>query len=300
MLIEIGFGSGDFLLELAQKRPHANLLGVEISLPSLRRGQRKMEQAGLNNVHLVQGSAELILWALCRPATVSGLYVNFPDPWPKPRHHHRRLIDDRFLHLAATRLLPGSPLEIATDHAEYAGAIAERLLHTPYFDSGLDMPFVTEDNERSSTKYEMKALAEGRTCHYFKWQRNSVPATNDFPVPEELPMPHVVLRSPLSLDEIGRRFAPSHISEGTTHVNLLELYQSSQDGKLLIEAYVKEEPMTQRVGLVIRPRREGGLVVGLHEVGFPRPTPGIQLAIRHLAEWLKNLHPETQIVHRNV
>ena len=300
LLVEIGFGGGHFLVALAQKRPDANVLGVEISLPSLRSGRKKIEQAGLDNVRLLQADARLLLQALCEPATISSIYINFPDPWPKARHQHRRLISEPFLHLAATRLAPDAHLDIATDHAGYAAAIALCLAQTPYFDSRRDAPFTTRDNERPRTKYELIALAEGRTCHYFKWQRNDTLAPNIFPVPEEHAMPHVVLRSPLSLVEIGHRLPPDPVSAGGTHVSYLEAYHSLNEEELFIEAYVKEDPLTQRVGLVIRQREPGDFVISLHEVGFPRPTAGIHLAIANLAEWIINLHSASQLIHTNL
>lgn len=300
LLLEIGFGGGHFLVHLAQSRPEANVVGVEISLPSLRRGERKLSRAGMTNALLVQGGATFVLWALCSPAAVRELYINFPDPWPKERHHTRRLINDTFLQLAATRLAPGARLDIATDHDGYAEVIADCLERSPFFCSRLDVPFVTRDGERRPTKYELKALAEGRTCRYFKWQRNETAAPDAFPVPKELPMPHVVLRTPLTLEEIGRRFTPHHLEDGRAHIQYLELFQTMHDRKLLVEAYVKEEPLTQHVGLVIRPRQSGDLVVGLHEIGFPRPTTGIQRAIAGLARWLLSLHSDSTVADNNL
>jgi hypothetical protein len=113
-------------------------------------------------------------------------------------------------------------------------------------------------------------------------------------------MPHVIMTSPLSLAEIGLRFEPQHTSSGAVHVKLLEMYQSFYDQKLLVETYVKEEPLTQRVGLSVTRRQTGELVVGLHDVGFPRPTRGIQLAIAHLAQWIVGLHPETAVIAKNL
>ena len=114
LLVEIGFGGGHFLRHLAQKRPSANIIGVEISLPSLRRGERKIIHAGLSNVRLLQCSARYLLHALCAPGSVAEVYINFPDPWPKAAHHQRRLIDESFLHLLATRLEVDGRLDIAT------------------------------------------------------------------------------------------------------------------------------------------------------------------------------------------
>ena len=113
-------------------------------------------------------------------------------------------------------------------------------------------------------------------------------------------MPHVVLQSPLSLEEISRRFTPQSDRSENARIELLEMFQSTRDGKLLVEAYVREEPLAQRVGLTIRRREPGDMVVGLHEVGFPCSMPGIQLAIAHLARWVVGLDPASAIVRSNV
>jgi tRNA (guanine-N7-)-methyltransferase len=300
LLLEIGFGGADFLVDLAQRRPDANVIGVELSLPSLKKGARKLAAAHLTNARVIQVEARLALLTLFAPGSLDQVIINFPDPWPKERHHERRLISDGFLELLATRLGENGRLDIATDHADYAAWIERRLQRSPNFTSRQPTAYSHEDSERLITKYEQKGFDEGRVGYYFKWQRNAAPAPNCFPVPQEFPMPHVILKSPLSLDEIGRRFTPQRLPIANGHVHLLEMYQSIHDGRLLIEAYVTEEPLTQRVGLVVRGRTSGDFVVGLHEIGFPRPTRGIQQAIVHLADWIVSLDPASTIVRRNV
>lgn len=303
LLLEIGFGGGDFLIDLAQQRPQANLVGVEISLPSLRKVVRKVKRFGLSNVRLVQSRAESMLWLLCAPDSVCGVVINFPDPWPKRIHHDRRLINDNFLLLLATRMKTGAFLEVATDDAAYAAAIAEVLARSPYFQSQLGVAYTTEDPERIVTKYEQLAKDEGRTCHYFKWERNEVKAkaADRFVPPQELPMPHMILRTTADLKEIGRRFTPSTIERGDVRVKFIECYRSLYDGKLMIEALVDEGPLQQQICLSLRPRVEAGeLKIGLHEVGFPRPTPGIHVALDHLGKWLQEIAPQTEVVHSNL
>jgi tRNA (guanine-N7-)-methyltransferase len=300
LFIEIGFGGGHFLVDLAQKRPFANILGVEISLPAIDRGQRKIKTAGLTNVRLLQCSARYLLQALCAPQTVAQVYINFPDPWPKANHHHRRLINLDFLHLLATRMTLGGHLEIATDHAAYATAITTAVEATPYFQSRLPSTFVTEDNERLRTKYEQIGLDEGRTCHYYKWERNDKPAPNIFPVPKELSMPHVVLQTPLDLDAIQEKYAPWHVSDAGIHVSFMELFRAHGGEMLFVEMYLREEPLSQRLGLLLRRRESGNYVISLHELGFPRPTAGVHVAIGHLAQWLIGLHEDGTILHHNL
>lgn len=296
VIMEIGFGGADFLVDLAQNRPDVNVIGVELSLPSLKKGEKKIEAKGLTHTRVLAGEAEQILWTLCQPQSLAEVYINFPDPWPKERHHYRRLISDDFLHLLATRMPVGAPLDIATDHVDYAAWIVERLERTPYFNSRLDSTYVNEDNDRIISKYEQKGFDEGRIGHYFKWRRNETDAPNIFPIPKELPMPHVIIESPLSQSDIAAAFRPEKVNVDDIYISLAEIFQSQYDGKLLIETYVKERPLNQRLGLLIRQREQGDYVVKLHEVGFPRPTVGIQIAIAHVATWLVGLHPENKFV----
>jgi len=300
LLVEIGFGGGHFLADLARRRPEANIIGVEISLPAIRRAQRKLQQAGAAHVRLLPADARELLWALCAPQTVAEVYINFPDPWPKAAHHHRRLIQLPFLHLLATRMPPGGLLEIATDHADYQQAILETLQQTPYFRSRLATPYVTADPDRLITKYEQIALNEGRSCHYYKWARKAAAAPAAFPVPEVFPMPHVVMQTPLNLDQIEAAYEPMRFNENGVHINLMEMFRARDRRKLLVEAYVQEDPVAQRVGLLIREREDGRFIITLHEVGFPRPTTGLRHAVGCLAGWLHGLHPETAITQHNL
>lgn len=296
LAVEIGFGNGQFLLAMAHQRPSLNIVGLEISLPSLRKAERKARRDGLPHVRLVQGGAESFFWALCAPQTVSELYINFPDPWHKAGHHHRRLINERFLHLIATRMPPGALLDIATDHIDYAQAITDCLQQSPYFHSRRSAPFLLEDTARVRTKYEQKALDDGRACHYFQWQRSATPAADAFPIPQEFPMPHVVMRSPLTLDDVARQFQPFYTATPTAEIKFIDLFRSTRHNNLLFETYIHEEPMSQRLGLSLNARRAGDWVLGLHEVGFPRPTAGLHQAVQTLADWLVSLHPDTEIV----
>ncbi len=298
--LEIGFGGGQFLLDLARKRPSVNLVGLEISLPSLRKAAHQLARADLNHVRIFQGGAETFLGAICAPEELSAVYVNFPDPWPKAAHHHRRLVNCRFLHLLATRMKTGAVLDIATDHEEYATVITAELTQTPYFNSRQPALYVTDDESRTRTKYELKALAEGRTCRYFKWQRNEVAAPQIFPIPQELEMPHVVLHSPVTLAEIAARFETQYVPTDAAEIKLITLYQSPGGQTLLVDVYVNEFPLSQRVGLTIRARENGRFVIGLHEIGFPRPTIGIHHAVSALADWVVSLHPDTMVVSSTV
>jgi tRNA (guanine-N7-)-methyltransferase len=296
MIVELGFGGGDNLLALAGENPSSNVLGVEISLPSLRRGARKIAALKLANARVVQGDSRTVLWLLFPAQSISRVVINFPDPWPKAGHHHRRVVNKPFLDLLATRMLPGAHLEIATDHQEYQEVIEACLAESNYFESRTDRSYLVSVENRRQTKYERIALSEGRIPHYYFWRRNQVVAPDDFPIPEETVVPHVILLPSLSFDDFGQRFEPFHIQDESIHIKYLNMFRSVDGEMLLSEVYVSEEPYRQRIGLSIRRRQEGDCVVSLYEMGFSRPTPGIHLAVKYLVNWMQQQDPDLKII----
>jgi tRNA (guanine-N7-)-methyltransferase len=300
LLMEIGFGSGQFLSRLARERPEADILGVEISLPSLRNAAQKVAKGELANVRLLHASAQAALTLLCPPQSLSEVYINYPDPWPKKAHNARRLISGEFLALLASRMIDGGRLDISTDHADYAAAIDDCLAHTPYFTSRRPTSYSHDAADRVGTKYEQVALKEGRRGHYFRWGRNAVSVDALYAIPKEQPMPHVVLRAPVGVSALAARFQPRYVELDGAAIKYLEAYQSLHDGKLLVETFVNEEPLKQHICLAVRERTSGDLIVEMHDIGFPRPTAGIHQAIRYLADWIIEEYPATVIAHSNL
>lgn len=302
LVLEIGFGRGDFLIRLAQTHADANVIGIEVSQPSLRKAARKRRTQGLSNLILLYGSAPHILTYSVAPGVLGDVHINFPDPWPKEGHHSRRLINPAFIYLLATRMRSSARLFIATDHPDYQPVVTDCLAATPFFDSLLPTIYVTDDETRYRTKYEMKALAEGRTCQYYKFVRNALPAPDLFPIPEEMPMPHAVIRTPLTLADIADRFEPTVCSDedAEIHVRLMRVYDAVGEPVLLVETHINQKPQPQRVALKIHMRQSGELMLSLHEIGFPRPTTGVQAAVACLLRYLQSLSSETVVVQHNL
>ncbi len=296
LLLEIGFGTGHYLVNWAIRRKEDNVIGIEISLPSLRRGQKKKMAAGITNLRILQGDSLSAVWLLFPVQSIQEVIINFPDPWPKAAHHNRRLIKDKFLHLLATRLQDGGLLDVATDHGDYAAVIEACLSKSPYFNNRLAVPYLTEGVSRLKTKYEKIALAEGRICRYFKFQRNSQAASNPFAIPEVGEMPHVVITRPVSVEEIGRRFSPYQVKVNHINIKYLDVFQAIDEDMLLVDIYVSEEPFHQRVSLSVRSRKEDDIVISIHPAGFPRPTTGLHLAIHHFLQWLQKIEPDLTVL----
>ncbi len=304
LLLEIGFGDAEFLVDLAVGRPEKNILGIEISLPSIKKAESKAGRLASGNVQIVHGDARVLLWGAMPPGTLAGVFINFPDPWPKAGQRHRQLVNDDFLDLLATRMAPGADLDIATDDTGYQESIADCLRRTPYFRSRISHPFLTEDPERLVTKYEQKARREGRISHYFKWGRNTVSPVKPYETLQELVMPHAVLSSSMPIEAIPTRFLVQRFG-GEIPIRLLNIFRGANPDEgfspmLLIETHIAEDPLPQRLALFVQKRRENELLVGVHELGFPRPTPGVHLAVSHLARWLLDLDEGMGLIRHNL
>ncbi len=126
---EVGCGHGHFLTAYAAAHPGELCVGVDQELDRIRRAVRKQERARLPNLHFVRAEARLFFEALPADATLAAIFVLFPDPWPKRRHHKHRLLQEIFLGDVAGRAGPGTPLYFRTDHAEYFSAV-EAMLRT--------------------------------------------------------------------------------------------------------------------------------------------------------------------------
>jgi tRNA (guanine-N7-)-methyltransferase len=172
LVVELGFGRGEFLLELAAREPETAHLGVEVSHKRVLKVARRLARTQLRNVRLVEARAEAVVGECLAPASVRAFWVNFPDPWPKKRHQRRRLLQPPLVRELALRLAPGGELHAATDHVEYAEAIDAVLRAEPLLENAAaPAPWLREVPGRKPTAYELEWRAEGRALHFFEYRR---------------------------------------------------------------------------------------------------------------------------------
>ena len=169
LVLEIGSGTGTATAAMAKAEPHVNLLAVEVYRPGLAQLLQQIERDDIPNVRVLRGDAVEVLENMVAPASLTGVRVFFPDPWPKARHHKRRLLQASTFALIASRLRPGGVLHVATDHAEYAEWIAEVGSAEPAL-TALDWESPMT-HERPVTKFEDKAHRAGSTINEFIWGR---------------------------------------------------------------------------------------------------------------------------------
>lgn len=167
--VEIGAGKGRFLLELAAAHPERNLLAVERAAKYHRLCCDRAARRGLANVRLIRTTAEDLLFRLLEPCSVANVYVLFPDPWPKKRHHKRRLFNPEVVGAIVDALRPRGRLLVKSDHREYAEVI-HRVLTDARELSWLDS--APAFAELPVTGFEHKYLDQGRTIFAFACEKN--------------------------------------------------------------------------------------------------------------------------------
>jgi tRNA (guanine-N7-)-methyltransferase len=158
LVVEIGSGVGEATAALAAARPAYDVLAFEVWRPGIADTLWKLADAGADNVRLIGVDAVWSFEHLLGPAAVRELWTFFPDPWPKQRHHKRRLVTPAFARVAASRLVPGATWRLATDWGDYADQMRGVLDAEPALEGGL----VPRWPERPMTRFERKGLDAGR------------------------------------------------------------------------------------------------------------------------------------------
>jgi tRNA (guanine-N7-)-methyltransferase len=171
VVLEIGCGTGASTLAMARSEPDVDVLAVEVYRRGLTQLLCAIDREGISNIRLIRGDAVDVLEDMLASESLAGVRVFFPDPWPKARHHKRRLLQPVTIALIADRLRPGGVLHAATDHAGYAEQIAEFGDDEPRLrrvDADARLPISVV---RPATKYETKARHAGSDVAELLWEK---------------------------------------------------------------------------------------------------------------------------------
>ncbi|MDR2028369.1 MAG: tRNA (guanosine(46)-N7)-methyltransferase TrmB [Treponema sp.] len=155
--LEIGFGMGLATALMAEANPGRNYLGIEVHRPGIGRLLWEIENRGLGNIRIIEHDAVEVLEGMAAPAAAAAFHVFFPDPWPKKRHHKRRLITRPFTGLLAAALCPGGYVYVVTDWADYGDWALAELSATPGLENAYG-GFAPPQPWRPRTKFEDKGL----------------------------------------------------------------------------------------------------------------------------------------------
>ena len=159
-VLEIGCGMGETTARIAAAMPAVDFIGVEVHGPGVGSLLKQVDEHALANVRVIRHDAVEVVASMIPPHSLAGIHVFFPDPWPKKRHHKRRLLQPAFVHGLALRLAPGGYLHAATDWVEYADAILETFAAEPLLENTAD-GFAPRPGYRPLTKFEARGLKLG-------------------------------------------------------------------------------------------------------------------------------------------
>ena len=172
-IVEIGSGTGTSTAAMAPLEQDTNIIAVELYKPGLAKLMGQVEREGIDNIRMIRGDGVEVMVRMIAPESLDGIRVFFPDPWPKARHHKRRIIQSGTLTLFASRLKKGGVLHVATDHAGYAEWIDELVHVEPSLEyKGWPWPDCPQLVDRQIiTKFEGKGLDKEHVITEYLWEK---------------------------------------------------------------------------------------------------------------------------------
>lgn len=172
-VVEIGFGNGEATVEIAKAFPETGFLGVEVHPPGVGHLLNEIRKEGLGNLRVLRHDAVEVVASLAS-SSVDAFHVFFPDPWPKKKHHKRRLLQPSFLTDLARVLKPGGVFYFATDWEEYAEEVLAALSAMPELENDFET-WATGVTWRPSTRFERRGVQEQRPIREVQFHKRSVP-----------------------------------------------------------------------------------------------------------------------------
>ena len=274
--VEIGFGSGDYLVEQAIERPQEDFIGIELAWLSIKNALRKIALRGVSNVRLIQGDARVVFSRLFREKSLDTVYCLFPCPWPKKRHVKHRLFNTSFLKLLNSRLKPQGGLMVVTDYRPYQEWIVEQ-------GQGCGFRISTEICPPSyRTKYEKKWQDQGQT-EFFRINMEKV-SHFQVPLEEDIALKTYVLE----------HFSPEHFRpKGGKNIAVVEFKETLYDPlreKAMVRAMVAEGGFVQNFWIEIIKDRDKWRIRPARGCSIV-PTAGVQEALDLVYESAKAKKP---------
>lgn len=171
-VLEIGFGNGDSLAQMAEESPETDFLGIDVYPPGIGHLLLLLERRDLSNVRVIDADAQIMLERQIKDASLARIQVFFPDPWPKKRHHKRRMVDRRWVALALSKVEPGGVLHLATDWEDYAQQMLDAVSACDEFiNTSGPGRFAERPSNRPITAFEKRGLRLGHCVYDLIFQR---------------------------------------------------------------------------------------------------------------------------------
>ncbi|MDR1966740.1 MAG: tRNA (guanosine(46)-N7)-methyltransferase TrmB [Synergistaceae bacterium] len=279
MTLEIGFGNGEYLQSLASSNPDALAIGMEVSQWCISKAARRTLANGLKNIRLLWGDARYLLKYAFEPESVSGVFMNFPCPWPKRRHADRRVAGGGFAELLASRLAHGGTFKLTTDVGWYAEQTRRAFAECGAFDAA---PVACNPISGCRTKYERKWRGMGRDIYELVAAKIAPARTHFAHEGDDGPMEE--LEAPL---RGSRDFSADILSlagdvvEGPDYRAVFREVFLSEGDAALVKVISVDEGFEQHYYLKII-YSEGKLRARADSVGHPYKTPAVRESLKHV------------------
>uniref|UniRef100_A0A7C4W382 tRNA (guanine-N(7)-)-methyltransferase n=1 Tax=Fervidobacterium thailandense TaxID=1008305 RepID=A0A7C4W382_9BACT len=277
VVVEIGFGSGEYLFELARRYPEKNFVGFEVSITSMKKANNRLRE--LDNVRLVITDARFGMREFFGPRTVEKVIMNFPIPWDKKSHERRRVIVPEFFDTLANVLIDGGLFELATDVRWYAERAIETGVEKGYFQL---VEFLKNPDREVKTRYERKWLSYGRDIFSVTLKKvKHAEVERLIGGPHE--MPHIkcwVEESKFS-ELTGKVF-----KDGNKVVVVKGVYKSVENDAYIIKVISSDGDFQQHYYLVVYPE-DGEWIIKLDSASNPYRTPAVKWSVKAIANYVR-------------
>ena len=289
LIVEIGFGRGDFTVKLAKENPDKKIIGFELSAISVEKLIKRVKKESLKNVHCVRIDAYWGFYLLLKDSSVEKIYMNYPDPWFKKRHHKRRLTKEENLYIFARKLKENGEIRIRTDFKPFVDFTLEEAQKLSVFDISVRKLEV----EEPLTKYERKWLLEGKELTEIIMRKIKDPEPRNIPALKEVRELFPVKVEGKELDLKSLEGSEIKLGE-RVYLKFFKSY-GGESGHL-VETLLSEEGFLQKFFILVR-RKGKDYVVDVSPFSEVLRTENVQRAVQVVAEKgfkpLSHLSPRT-------
>jgi len=289
LLLEIGFGNGEFPLHLAQVNPDDLIVGIEVSLSCVLRAAARLEKRQVDNVLLMHGDARFLLREAFADNSIDVVFMNFPCPWPKKRHLKRRVTNPAFVDTIASVLKIGGYFEVLTDEEWYAKEISESMsLH----DSLDVLEMALNPIRRVTTKYERKWLEMGKNTHLVRIRK-----TRSYSVDRLLKEGDGQMHLKSDTGKVDIDFLRSLRGKGGGDSECHWIFKDSYtdgEGASLLQAITSDSGFEQKFYFRIIGQKEG-YIIKIDETTMPFRTPALKGSMYDLLVRLRGEDPDDRV-----
>jgi len=282
VFLEVGFGNGEFLVEMAETNPKKAFIGLELSLISLVKVQKQLYKRGLENVRVILVDARFGTKELFYKESFSGFYMNFPCPWPKKGHARKRLNDKHFLNNIAALLKRDGFFQLYTDDEAFAADFMKSADATGCFK---EIELIKNPDAGVNTRYEQKWKRENRDIFRVRGKKVLSPNIERYCGGDE--MPHRLVNGGINEDAL-KLITNKHFKGSNTTYVYKNIYQDMFNHRYLVETIAVDGDFEQKFYIEIKkkPDKEAW-IVRLNGHGLPYRTKAVKEAVFNLAEMLK-------------